>query len=142
MRQVWGEQRDSACHRSPRRPRGPTSGPQRGGPRTAEKTPEARDGGSLGEPQTILGAPGFQNRRAPPPPLWGRAQACGGLQILRGHGPGRPRPLTPSPRLGAEIGPNPARCVCWWRGKPTSNSPHATLPHPPQPGVVRPGPAP
>ena len=66
MRQVWGKRRDSACHRSPRRPRGQGCGPQRGGPRTAEKTPEARDGGSLQAPQTILGASGFQNCRAQP----------------------------------------------------------------------------
>lgn len=93
-------------------------------------------GGSLEAPQTILGEPGFQNRQAPPPPLWGRAQACGGLHSLRGHGPGRPRPLTPSLRLGAELGLNPAGCVCvcsWRGGGPTSsaNSPRARLPHAP-----------
>jgi len=145
VRQVWGKRRDSACHRSPRRPRGQGCGLQMGGPRTAEKTPEARDGESLEAPQTILGAAGFQNRRAPPPPLWGRAQACCGLRSLRGHGPGRPRPLTPSPLFGAELGPNPTRCVFGVGGSgptPSANSHRATLLHAPPPGVVRAGPAP
>lgn len=113
------------------------SGLQRGGHKTAEKDPEAWEGAyKRRRPHWGLTLSG--PLIPAPAALWasrGNARAHSDTRRPRTRGPVRQRPPTPRPQPSAAPGPRPAS------GHIRRPSPAASR-APPQPRVVRPGPAP
>ena len=111
VRQGWRARRDSACSGRPRRQRGPGTGPQKGGPRTAEKTPEAWEGDwkRLRPYWGHLASRTSEPRPCRSPELPGERPGLRPPSQSPNPQPGDPRPLTRGSQPSAEPGPDPAR---------------------------------
>lgn len=111
MRQGWRARRDSACSGKPRRQRGPGTGPQKGGPRTAEKTPEdwVGDWKRLRPYWGHLASRTYEPRPCRSPGIPGERPGLRPPSQSPNPRPGRPRPLTPGSHPSADPGPDPAR---------------------------------
>lgn len=140
IRHDWRPRRGSSWGRRSRRPQCLCSGPQGGGPRTAEKTPEAGEGAwKRLRPYwgRLAGRAAEPRPRRLPGGSGGSAPAGGNLHTLRTRGSGRWRPLTPGlqpsdgPGPNPAPGPHPARTTC---GATQPRSPAAAS------GVARPRP--